>query len=172
MNFHIPQDDIKRRIFLLRRHRVMLDKDLAELYGVKSIRLRQQVKRNRNRFPKDFMFQLSEKETNFMVSQNVIPSRKYLGGFRPYVFTELGVAMLSTILNSERAIQVNIAIMRAFVKIRKMLSTHKALAEKLGKLERKIERHDAEIDSIFGAIRQLTAPVDQPKRKIGFHPPA
>jgi len=165
----IPQEIVERKIYLLRGHKVMLDKDLAKLYGVKPIRLREQVKRNINRFPKDFMFQLNEKETDFMVSHFAIPSRKHLGGFRPYVFTEQGVAMLSTVLNSERAIQVNIAIMRAFVKLRKILSTHKALAHKLNELERKIEKHDEEIQGIFNAIRQLMSPPEKPKRRIGFH---
>jgi hypothetical protein len=103
-----------------------------------------------------------------MVSQNAIPSRKYLGGHNPYVFTEQGVAMLATVLNSERAIQVNIAIMRAFVKLRQIFSTHKGLASKLNELERKIEKHDEEIHIIFEAIRQLMAPPEKKKRKIGF----
>lgn len=161
---------IERNIYFIRGHKVMLDKDLAELYGVKAIRLREQVKRNINRFPKDFMFQLSIRETDAMVSQNAIPSKKYLGGFRPYVFTEQGVSMLSSILNSERAIQVNIAIMRAFVKLRKVLSAHKALAQKLDELELKFEKHDEEIQAIFEAIRRLMTPAEKTKRKIGFHP--
>ena len=133
----------------------MLDKDLAFLYGVKPIRLREQVKRNIKRFPEEFMFQLNDQEINFMVSQNAIPSRKHLGGYNPYVFTEQGVAMLATVLNSERAIQVNIAIMRAFVKLREILSTNKGLALKLVQLERKMEKHDEEIKLIFDAIREV-----------------
>jgi hypothetical protein len=101
----IPAEVIERKIYLIRGHKVMLDKDLAVLYGVKPIRLREQVKRNIRRFPNDFMFQLDENEIDFMVSQNAIPSRKYLGGSQPYVFTEQGVAMLSSVLNSERAVQ-------------------------------------------------------------------
>ena len=112
----------------------MLDKDLAVLYGVKPIRLREQVKRNIRRFPDDFMFQLNEKEIDSMVSQNAILSRKYLGGYQPYVFTEQGVAMLATVLNNERAIQANIAIIRVFVKLREMLFSHKELAHKLAEL--------------------------------------
>jgi hypothetical protein len=166
----IPQEAIEQKIFLVRGQKVMLDKDLAILYNVKAIRLREQVKRNIKRFPQDFMFQLDEKETNSMVSQNAIPSRKYLGGYRSYVFTEQGVAMLSSVLRSERAIQVNIAIMRAFVKLRQILSTHKELAYKLSELEKKIEKHDVEIKAIFEAIRQLMLPPkEESKRRIGFH---
>jgi len=165
----IPQERIERRIFLIRGQKVMLDRDLAELYGVKAIRLREQVKRNMNRFPEDFMFQLDETEVDFMVSQNAIPSRKHLGGYRPYVFTEQGVAMLSSVLKSERAIHVNIAIMRTFVKLKQILSMNKELAYKLSELERKIEKHDESIQAIFEAIRQLMAPPPiKPKPQIGF----
>ena len=121
------------------------------------------------RFPEDFMFQLTEEEVDVMVSQNVTPSRKYLGGHLPYAFTEQGVAMLSGVLHSRRAVQVNVAIMRAFVKLRQIISTHKELAHKLSELERRTEKHDTEIQSIFVAIRQLMAPPPEPpKRKIGF----
>ena len=147
----ILQETIEQRIFLIRGHRVMLDRDLAILYGVKPIRLREQVKRNIIRFPEDFMLQLNESEIDFMVSHFAIPSRKHLGGYRPYVFTEQGVAMLATVLNSEKAIQANIAIMRTFVKLREILSTHKELAHKLAELEHKIEKHDADIQAIFAA---------------------
>jgi len=167
----ISHEVIEQRIFLIRGHRVMLDRDLSVLYGVKPIRLREQVKRNIARFPEDFMLQLTENEIDFMVSQNAIPSRKHLGGYRPYVFTEEGVAMLAIVLNSERAIQVNIAIMRAFVKLRQILSTHKELAYKLTELEHKIEKHDAEIQAIFEAMRQLMEPAAVPEKpKIGFRP--
>lgn len=145
----------------------MLDRDLADLYEVKAIRLREQVKRNRRRFPGDFMFQLDEKEIDFMVSQNAIPSLQYLGGHRPYVFTEQGVSMLSTVLNSERAIHVNIAIIRAFVKLREILATHKELAQKLEKLEK---QYDAQFRVVFEAIRKLMeSPTETKKTKIGFH---
>lgn len=160
---------IERKIYFLRSQNVMLDKDLAELYNVQPIRLREQVKRNIKRFPKDFMFQLDKGEIDFMVSQNAIPTRKHLGGHRPYVFTEQGVAMLSGVLNSERAIQVNIAIMRAFVRLKAIISTHKDLVYKLSRLETKTERHDEEIKAIFKVIHQLMAPPEVPKRRIGFH---
>lgn len=162
----IPAEIIKRKIFLIRGEKVMLDKDLATLYGVKPIRLREQVKRNRSRFPDDFMFQLTDRETEVLLSQFAIPSRKHLGGFNPYAFTEQGVAMLSSVLNSERAIHVNVAIIRAFVRLRKLLVSNKDLAAKLDALEKK---YDAQFKIVFDAIRQLMAPPEKPKRKIGFH---
>lgn len=146
----------------------MLDRDLAELYGVETRVLNQFVKRNIERFPEDFIFQLTEEEADWLVSQNVIPHKKYLGGHFPFAFTEQGVAMFSSVLNSERAIKVNIAIMRVFVKLREMLFTHKELLHKLNELESKIERHDVEIKAIFNAIRQLMSPPEKPRRKIGF----
>ncbi len=162
----IPVEIIERKIYLFRGYRVMLDKDLAVLYGVKPIRLREQVKRNIARFPEDFMFQLNDQEIDFMVSQNAIPSRRHLGGYNPYVFTEQGVAMLATVLSSERAIQVNIAIMRTFVKLRQMLASNAELARKLAAMERK---YDSQFKVVFDAIRQLMSPPEKPKRKIGFH---
>ena len=170
MNEIALQDSVEKTIFLLRGLRVMLDKDLARLYEVDPRALRQQVKRNIERFPGDFMFQLSREELDFMVSQNVTPSRKRFGGYLPYAFTEQGVAMLSGVLHSKRAVQVNIAIMRAFVKLRNILGAHKELAYKLKELEDRIEKHDTEIQSIFDAIRQLMAPPPEPpKKRIGFH---
>jgi len=162
-------EKVKHRILLIRGQKVMLDSDLAELYGVKPIRLREQVKRNRERFPEDFMFQLSNDEAEILVSQNAIPSRKHLGGHLPYVFTQEGIAMLSSVLRSQRAVQVNIAIMRAFVKLRQMLATHKGLAQKLAELECRLEGHDQKIHSLFETIRQLMAPPESPRRRIGFH---
>lgn len=164
----ITSEGIGQKIFIIRGQKVMLDKDIADLYGVKAIRLREQVKRNKKRFPPDFMFQLSNEEIDVMVSHNAIPSRKHLGGFRPYVFTEQGVAMLATVLNSETAILANIAIMRAFVKLREALAAHKELAHKLEQLEKKIERHDEEIAAIFDAIRLLMAEPEPKEKKIGF----
>jgi aromatic ring-opening dioxygenase LigB subunit len=164
----VTQNVIEQKIFIIRGHNVILDRDLAILYEVKPIVLRQQVRRNQERFPKDFMFQLSQQEAGFLVSQNVIPSRRSLGGHLPYAFTEEGVAMLSGILRSKRAIQVNIAIMRAFVKLRRILSSQKELVRKLQELERKIENHDKEIIAIFDAIRRLMKPPLKLKSKIGF----
>jgi len=170
MDSFVPVELIEKKIYLIRGHKVMLDSDLAELYGVATKVLLQAVKRNLTRFPEDFMFLLKYQDVAALRSQIVTlkkgrgEHRKYL----PYVFTEQGVAMLSSILNSERAVQVNIAIMRAFVKLREMLSTNKELAHKLAQLERKIEKHDDEIKLIFDAIRQLMAPPETKKRKIGF----
>jgi len=158
---------IEKKIFHIRNQKVMFDADLAELYGVQTKVLLQAVKRNIQRFPRDFMFQLTKEEFTILRSQFVTSrwgGRRYL----PYLFTEQGVAMLSTILNSEIAIQVNIAIMRAFVKMREIASTHKKLFHKLTLLEKKIEKHDIEINAIFEAIRQLMIIPEKPKRQIGF----
>jgi len=123
----IPQEVIINKIYFLRNEKVMLDRDLAELYGVKAIRLREQVKRNLTKFPSHFMFQLTEQEVEIMVSQNAIPSKQHLGGTFPYAFTEHGVLMLANVLKSERAIQVSIKIIELFVKLREMLVTHTEL---------------------------------------------
>ena len=168
----VPVEVIERRIFLIRGHKVMLDRHLAELYGVKAIALRQQVKRNRGRFPDDFMFQLSKEEAASLVSQNVIPSLRSLGGSLPYAFTEQGVAMLSSVLTSTRAVQVNIAIMRAFVKLRQVLENHKDLLHKVEALERTQKEHTVQIRAIFDAIKKLITPPPEPSRRpIGFRPP-
>ncbi len=147
----------------------MLDFHLAELYGVETKRLKQQVNRNLDRFPRDFMFQLTKEEFRSLRLQ-IATSKKGKGGTRylPYAFTEQGVAMISTVLNTKQAIHVNIAIMRAFVKLREILSSHAELARKFAELERKIERHDEEIHDIFEAIRQLMEPPEQPKKQLGF----
>ncbi len=166
----IPTAIIENRIFLIRGHKVMLSPHLAELYGVFPKVLIQAVKRNKERFPNDFLFQLNNKEYEILKSQIVTSSWGGARRAKPYAFTEQGVAMLSSVLNSPRAIQVNIAIMRAFVKLREILSTHKELAHKFKQLEKRVGRHDEEIEAIFDAIRQLMAPPPEPpKRKIGFH---
>ena len=163
----VPVERIEKSILLIRGEKVMLDRDLAKLYRVKPIALRQQVSRNIDRFPEDFMFRLTQEEANALVSQNVIPSKRSLGGSLPYVFTQEGVAMLSSVLRSERAVQVNIQIMRAFVRLREMLASHKELARKLAAMERK---YDAQFKVVFDAIRQLVAPPEPKKpRPIGFH---
>jgi hypothetical protein len=167
MKYLIPEEVVERKIFLLRGQKVMLSNHLAQLYGVKTSALIQAVRRNIDRFPRDFMFLLSRKEI-MNLSQFVISS-KLKHAPNVYAFTEQGVAMLSSVLHSKRAIVVNIAIMRAFVKLRQIFSTHKELAYKLNELERKIERHGTDIKDIFEAIRQLMEPAEAPKRKIGFH---
>jgi DNA-binding transcriptional MerR regulator len=176
----VSAERIERSILLIRGHRVMLDWDLAALYGVGTKVLNQAVRRNINRFPEDFMFQLTAEEfenlrlhfgTSKLRSQIVTSKpQKRRGGRRylPYAFTEQGVAMLSSILRSKRAVQVNIEIMRTFVRLRRILSSNKELARKLEELERKIGAHDQQIQTIFQAIRQLMAPPEQKKRKMGF----
>jgi len=151
------------KILLVRGRKVMLDKDLAELYGVKTNELNQVVQRNLERFPPDFMYQLTREEFMNLKSQIVTSS---WGGVRklPRVFTEQGVAMLSGLLNSRRAIHVNIAIMRAFVKLRELLLTHKELAEKLEELERKYQLHESDIQVIFEAIKKLLEPPPEPPK--------
>jgi phage regulator Rha-like protein len=167
----ISQEAIEQKIFMIRGHKVMIDKELARLYGVSTKRLNEQVKRNIKRFPEDFMFQLTWNEVKSLRSHFATLKQGQHIKYRMSAFTEQGVAMLSTVLNSERAIQVNIAIMRAFVKLRRILSTHKELAHKLNELERHIEKHDTEIQAIFEAIRQLMEPLPVKERKIiGFQP--
>jgi len=163
----IPVERIENRIYFLRGHKVMLDSDLAELYGVETFNLNKAVKRNIDRFPEDFMFRLTKEEANSLRFQIGMSKTEGRGGRRylPYAFTEQGVAMLSGVLNSQRAIQVNIEIMRAFVKIRQMLVSNAALARKLNEFEKK---YDAQFKVVFDAIRQLMAPPEKEIRKIGF----
>ncbi len=162
----IPPERVEQSILLIRGHKVMLDADLAKLYGVETRVLVQAVNRNLQRFPDDFMFQLSQEEARFLTSQIVI-SKRGRGGRRhlPYVFTEQGVAMLSSVLNSSKAIQVNIEIIRAFVRLRQLIATHKDLARKLDALEKK---YDSQFRAVFDAIRQLMAQPEPKKRKMGF----
>src|SRR5438874_5093361 len=164
----VPIQLIERRIYLIRGQKVMLDRDLAELYQVKPIALRQQVKRNLDRFPDDFMFQLNKKEADLLVSQSVIPSKKSLGGYLPYVFTQEGVAMLSSVLRSERAIQVNVAIMRAFVKLRQMLESNEELNRKFTAVIRKLSEHDKYFKVVFDELDKLSNPPASAHRQIGF----
>lgn len=164
----IPTESLMSKILVIRNQKVILDRDLAVLYGVETRALKQAVNRNAKRFPSDFMFMLNKKEIGKMVSQNVIPSKSYLGGANPMAFTEQGVAMLSSVLKSDRAIEVNILIMRAFVKLREIISTHKKVAEKLKELENKFKDHDDQITQIIQVINQLMTPPDPPKKKIGF----
>lgn len=160
---NISVEVVATKILLIRGRKVMLDRDLAQLYGVETFNLNKAVKRNIDRFPKDFMFKLTRNECKNLIFQNGMSS---WGGRRhlPYVFTQEGVAMLSSVLNSNRAIQVNIAIMRAFVKLRQVLLTHKELAEKLGELERKYQLHEQDIQVIFETIKKLLEPPPAPPR--------
>ena len=148
----IDEQNIQKKIFTLRGHQVMLDRDLAELYQVETRALKQAVKRNIERFPEDFMFELTEDEINLMVSQNVIPSKKYLGGAKPYAFTEQGVSMLSSVLKSKVAINVNIAIFRAFAKMRKFLLANAVIFQKFNHIEQKLLQHDENFEKVFKAI--------------------
>lgn len=166
----VPPHILERRIYFIRGHKVMLDSDLAELYSVSTKRLNEQVTRNIGRFPEDFMFQLEEDETEALRSQ-IATSNDGRGGRRyfPRVFTEQGVAMLSSVLKSERAAQVNIAIMRAFVRLRQLLATHEELARKLNAME---QQYDAQFKIVFDVIRRLMEPPsEEPKRPIGFKAP-
>jgi hypothetical protein len=184
----IPVRRVAQAIRFLRGEKVLLDSDLAALYGVVTKALNQAVKRNAARFPPDFMFQLAVAESQDLIFQFGI-SKAHEGGsriyrsrshfvtlkrgknikYRPYAFTEQGVAMLSSVLNSPRAVRVNIAIMRAFVKLRETLETNRELARKFSELEQRVGKHDEEIAAILEAIRQLMAPPEKPKREIGFH---
>jgi ORF6N domain-containing protein len=167
----VPVESIERRIYLIRGQKVMLDADLAELYHVATRALNQQVRRNAGRFPSDFMFQLTSNEAANLRSQFVTSS---WGGRRtpPYAFTEHGVAMLSSVLNSGRAVQMSILIIRAFVKMRELLASHKNLAARVEKLEASQKRHASVINILAEEIEDLKQPpVEPPKRRIGFHPP-
>jgi len=164
----IPQETIEQRIFLIRNQKVMIDRDLAELYGVETKHLNRQVKRNILRFPEEFMFQLAIEERNQLVTIcHRFKTMKHSSSL-PYAFTEHGVAMLASVLKSDRAVKISINIIKAFVKLREMLSTNKELAHKLAQLERKIENHDEEIKLIFDAIRQLMTPSEPKRKRIGF----
>jgi len=168
-NFLIPSERIVGKIYIVRNRKVMLDKDLAELYGVRTMVLNQAVKRNVRRFPEDFMFQLSKNEMESLKSQIVISNGR--GGTRksPYAFTEGGVAMLSGILNSDRAISVNVQIVRTFIKIRELLTTNDALQRKIMELEKKYGSHDEKIKKIFTTLNLLLLDEKiKPKKEIGF----
>ena len=165
----IPDGKIVNSILLIRGERVMLDADLAILYGVSTKRLNEQVKRNRDRFPDDFMFQLTEDEKAEVVANCDHLKQLKFSPNLPYAFTEHGAIMLATVLNSPVAVQASIQVVRAFVKLREMLSANKELAHKLTLLENNIGKHDEDIKLIFNAIRQLMTSPEKPKRKIGFH---
>ena len=164
----IPVEQIQQTILLIRGQKVMLDRDLAALYGVETGNLNKAVKRNSDRFPADFMFQLTAEEARSLRFQFGSLKRGEHFKYLPCAFTQEGVAMLSSVLRSKRAVEVNVAIMRAFVRLRETLSLHKELAAKLAELERKIEGHDTHIRSLFEAIRQLMTPPPAARKQIGF----
>lgn len=166
----VVSPQIESRILLIRGHRVMLDSDLAQLYRVTTKRLNEQVKRNKGRFPRDFMFQLTSHEIRNLRSQFATSSSIHGGRrFRPYAFTEHGAVMLATVLNSPIAVQASIRVVRAFVKLRELLGAQRKLALKLLELEKRLGEHDDEISSLFEAIRHLMQPPEKPGRRIGFH---
>jgi len=165
----IPIERIASAILVIRREKVMLDSDFAALYGVATGHLNRAVKRNRSRFPADFMFELTAEEVANLKCQIGISSWGGRRRARPHAFTEHGIAMLSGVLNSERAIKVNIAIMRAFVRLRQMIDTNRELAQRFSELEQRVGKHDEEIAAILEAIRQLMTPPEKPRREIGFH---
>ena len=163
----VPDEVIISKIYFIREQKVMIDRDLAELYGVTTGNLNKAVKRNLKRFPDDFMIRLTEEEFKILIFQNGTSS---WGGTRkaPYAFTEQGVTMLSCILNSDRAIDVNIRIIRVFTKLREMLLTHKDILLKLDQLEKKAINHDENIQMIFDALRQLLRQPEQTRKRIGY----
>lgn len=167
-SFIIPDEKIISKIYQLRNKSVMLDRDLAELYDVKAYRLREQVKRNINRFPENFMFQLTEKEVELMVSQNAIPSKQHLGGYLPYAFTEHGVLQLSNVLKSERANLISIKIIELFVKMREMLLTHKDILMQLEEMRKTIAGQEDRVDLIYNYLVQFIDKQKKPRTEIGF----
>jgi hypothetical protein len=164
----LADEVVMNKIYYVRGNKVMLDRDLADLYAVKPIRLREQVKRNPERFPENFMFQLNDEEVEAMVSQNVIPSKKHLGGYLPYAFTEHGVLMLANVLRSDRAIAVSVRVIEIFVKMREMVSTHKDILLKLEQLEKQLVQNSTDIEMVFTALKQLLNPPHEPRPRIGF----
>ncbi len=164
---------VDSKILLLRGQKVILDTDLAELYGVKVRHLNQQVKRNAKRFPLAFRFQLSAHELKILRSQNVISSEGHGGTrYKPYAFTEHGAIMAATVLNSERAIEMSVFVVLAFVRMRRAIATNRQVLAKLSEVERRLEGHDADIQDLMEAIRELITPQDPPRRRIGFETPA
>lgn len=168
-----PVVAVESRILFLRHQRVILDVDLAELYGVTAKRLNQQVRRNQERFPSDFLFQLNSKEHEVLRLQ-IATSKKGRGGrrYRPYAFTEHGAIMAATVLNSERAVQMSVFVVRAFVRLREMLATNRRLAGKIDELENRLDTHDSTIQDLIEAIKELMTPEEPPRVRIGFQLPA
>ena len=164
MKAPVPMVVVERKILLTRGQKVILDVDLAELYGVSTKVFNQAVKRNISRFPKDFMFQLTAEETLTIRSQFVTASKRNIR-YLPYAFTEHGIIMAASVLNSQRAIDASVYVVRAFIKLREMIATHKELSHKLAELEKK---YDGQFQIVFEAIRQIITAEEKPKRKIGF----
>jgi len=172
-DFTIEEAVIASKIITLRNEKVILDIHLAELYEVETRKLKQAVRRNKDRFPFDFMFELTEEEINYVVSQNVIPSKKHLGGAIPFVFTENGVAMLSSVLKNKKAIAVNIAIMRTFTMLRKMLLLHQDIIKEIDKIKQQLSEQDKSIMLIFEYLKQFEEAKQQQleqvnRKRIGF----
>lgn len=164
---------VDSKILVLRGQKVILDADLAELYGVQVRHLNQQVKRNAKRFPLAFRFQLSAQEIRILRSQNVISSERHGGTrYRPYVFTEHGAIMAATVLNSERAIEMSVFVVLGFVRMHRAIATNRQVLAKLAEVERRLESHDADIQDLMDAIRELINPPDPPRRRIGFETPS
>jgi hypothetical protein len=164
---------VDSKIFVLRGQRVILDTDLAELYGVQVRQLNQQAKRNAKRFPQSFRFQLSAHELKILKSQNVISSEGHGGArYRPYAFTEHGAIMAATVLNSERAIEMSVFVVLAFVRMRRAIAGNRNILTKLAQLERRLESHDTDIQDLMNAIRELMSPEEPNRRRIGFEAPA
>jgi hypothetical protein len=166
----VPASDIERQIFLIRGHKVMIDRDLAGLYQVPTKVLNQTIKRNQERFPDGFMFRLSPQETLELVTNCDRFTKLKHSSATPFAFTEYGVAMLSSVLRSKRAIQINIQIIQTFIRLRQWALTHKDLAQKIAEVENKTRTHDKHIQNIFEALRELINPPAQPRKSIGFRP--
>jgi hypothetical protein len=168
-----PPFSVESRILFLRHQRVILDSDIAELYGVPVRTLNQQLRRNRERFPSDFVFQLNRAEQKILRSQNVISSGKHGGRrYMPFAFTEHGAIMAATVLNSERAVQMSVFVVRAFVRLREMLATNQRLAGKINELEHRLDNHDSTITELIEAIKELMMPAEPTRGRIGFQLPA
>jgi len=164
----IPKGIITSKIYLIRDQKVMLDRDLAELYDVKNIRLREQVKRNFEKFPEHFMFRLTEIETDFMVSQNAIPSKKHLGGSLPYVFTEHGILQLANVLKGSRATQMSIRIIEIFVQMREAITDNLNIKLEIEEIKKKLSNQSKNIELVFSYLDELIEKKDKPKNKIGY----
>lgn len=166
----IPNEIITNKIYLIRGQKVMLDRDLAELYDVKNIRLREQVKRNTEKFPEHFMFRLTEAETDFMVSQNAIPSKKHLGGSLPYVFTEHGILQLANVLTGDRATKMSIRIIEVFVQMREALTDNLSLKLDIEEIKKKLSSHSKNIELVFNYLDELIDKKDnkKPRKQIGY----